>query len=100
MPPYLVYYINNRYDRFEFRAGNRDTASRAGRVDDLAVADINPYMADGVAGAAVENQVAGLDIRVTDRTSFPRLGAGRMAQGDTEFTHDPHRKAGAVDTAR
>ena len=77
-----------------------DFGARLGRVDKLAVADVNPNMAERPAHGVEENQVAGAKFSALDGLGNGGLlvGAARQKKARRLLEHGPHEPA-AIEAA-
>ena len=81
----------DREDALMSRARNDDAVAAVAGVDDLAVADVQAYM------AAVTDKVSRLRVfKASYGSAQAPLGSGGMRQGNAEMAEDGHRKSGTV----
>ena len=75
-----------------------DASDAAARVNDLAAADVDTHVPDGMGGIGEKDKVAGLQILLGNIGAAVFILAGRrVRQGIAELTVEIHRKAGAVE---
>lgn len=92
----VAQHVADRNGRAVVPGGNLDSALLAGRVDDLAVADVHGNVVDRAAAVGVEDPIAGTHLAGLHRRHLARPGLRSNAAGHAELPHHLHGEAGAV----
>ena len=76
-------HIYNAVRRSVIPGGNLDSASAAGRMDNLSVSNVHGHMVDCASAVCIENQIARPHLGRFDRSSLSGLLSGGSGQGNS-----------------